>query len=467
MTVVDERRQDDLIDVEIDTGDVLEQRGATDHRDCEAARAPRPCRVLRRGRPHLEQQRRASDHECDRGVDLDRDETRYPARQGSNLECQADDPHSADGDDDDAARPCDLMKPSAQHRPSSPGQGFVPRRNPSPEQPLTSLLIGPAPDTHVVSEPGRIVQLQTRNTSARSDRDSILPAGKFSAGSPPEHRTKAAGRTQRRHDLAESQNSPPERMATQRKRLLIVEDECIVAFDLAVALEAMGYAVVATASSSEEALRFADAERPDLVLMDINIAGGTDGIETGCRLRARHHVPLVYLTANVDATTLSRALATEPDGYLVKPYNEHSLRTTIEVAFVRHEAERTSRTAHERERAQLEQKYSDMTSLARRLRRESTRDPLTGLCNRRRLDDIAKREICFGQRDSHPVGFVLLDLDRFKQMNDTFGHPAGDTVLRAVADLLRSRIRVYDVACRYGGEEIVIVVPGETSAGTA
>jgi diguanylate cyclase (GGDEF)-like protein len=252
-----------------------------------------------------------------------------------------------------------------------------------------------------------------------------------------------------------------------RKRLLIVEDECIVAFDLTVTLEDMGYAVVATAASSDEALRAADAECPDLVLMDINIAGPMDGIQAGCLLRNRHGIPLVYLTANVDVTTLSRALATEPDGYLVKPYNEHSLRTTIEVAFCKHEAERVARIAHERERAQLEQKYSDMTTLARRLRREATRDPLTGLCNRRRLEDIAKREVCFGQRDSHPVGFILLDLDRFKQMNDTFGHAAGDAVLLAVADFLRSRLRVYDVACRYGGEEIVIVVPGETSVGTA
>jgi GGDEF domain-containing protein len=75
--------------------------------------------------------------------------------------------------------------------------------------------------------------------------------------------------------------------------------------------------------------------------------------------------------------------------------------------------------------------------------------------------------VSFGQRDSHAVGFILLDLDRFKQMNDTFGHAAGDAVLRTVADLLRSRIRIYDVACRYGGEEIVVVVPGESTAGAA
>jgi diguanylate cyclase (GGDEF)-like protein len=252
-----------------------------------------------------------------------------------------------------------------------------------------------------------------------------------------------------------------------RKRLLIVEDECIVAFDLSVALEDMGYSVVATAASFDEAVLAAEEQRPDLVLMDINIAGHIDGVEAGCLLRARHQVPLVYLTANVDATTLSRALATEPAGYLVKPYNEHSLRTTIEVAFRQHGVEKALRKSHEVEREQLEKKCEQATTLARRFRREATRDPLTGLYNRRCLHHAVKREISFGQRDGHAVGLILLDLDRFKQLNDTFGHAAGDAALRAVADLLRTRLRIYDIACRYGGEEIVVVVPGASTVEAA
>lgn len=254
----------------------------------------------------------------------------------------------------------------------------------------------------------------------------------------------------------------------RQKRLLIVEDESVVAFDLTVALEDMGYTVVATAASSDAALRLADEKRPDLILMDIKISGRADGIQTGTMLRLRHQVPLVYLTANVDATTLSRALATDPAGYLVKPYNEHSLRTTIEVAFRQHEAKLALRREHEVERAQLEAKYREATSLVRQFRRDSICDPLTGLYNRRRLQHVVKREISFGQRDGHAVGFILLDLDRFKQLNDTFGHAAGDCALRAVADLVRARIRIYDIACRYGGEELVVVVPGaDTTAAAA
>lgn len=245
-----------------------------------------------------------------------------------------------------------------------------------------------------------------------------------------------------------------------RPRVLVVEDERIVALDLRCALEDLGYAVVGTARSSDEALRVADERRPDLVLMDIRISGASDGIQTAGMLRARYQLPVVYLTANADAETLERALATEPAGYLVKPYHRNSLRTTIEVALHRHEAETTRRREHQREKAALEQRTRKASQRARRLRREATSDPLTDLHNRRHLEQVMKREISFAQREGHSVGLILVDLDRFKQLNDTHGHAAGDAALCAVGDFLRSRLRAYDVACRYGGDEIVVVVPG-------
>jgi diguanylate cyclase (GGDEF)-like protein len=249
-----------------------------------------------------------------------------------------------------------------------------------------------------------------------------------------------------------------------QRRLLVVEDERIVALDLRGALEDLGYTVIGTAASSDEALRTADERRPDLVLMDIRIAGASDGIQAASLLRSRYQLPVVYLTANADAATLERALATEPAGYLVKPYNHQSLRTTIEVAFRRHEAEQAQRQAHEREKAELEQQTRRASRRARRLRREATIDPLTGLHNRRFLEQVMKRELSFAQREGHAVGAILVDLDRFKQLNDSYGHAAGDAALRAVGQFLRSRLRAYDVACRYGGDEIVIIVPGADTA---
>ncbi|HEY7677737.1 MAG TPA: diguanylate cyclase, partial [Candidatus Methylomirabilis sp.] len=93
------------------------------------------------------------------------------------------------------------------------------------------------------------------------------------------------------------------------------------------------------------------------------------------------------------------------------------------------------------------------------LRIQSIRDPLTGLFNRRYMEEILEREVRWGERKFRPVGVIMLDIDHFKQVNDTFGHDAGDAVLREVGAMLQAKVRAVDVACRYGGEEFVLILP--------
>jgi diguanylate cyclase (GGDEF)-like protein len=93
------------------------------------------------------------------------------------------------------------------------------------------------------------------------------------------------------------------------------------------------------------------------------------------------------------------------------------------------------------------------------LRQQSIRDPLTGLYNRRYLEDSAEREFRRSERHQKPVSVLMLDVDHFKRFNDTFGHDAGDAMLREVGQVIKSNIRREDIACRFGGEELAIIMP--------
>jgi len=123
-------------------------------------------------------------------------------------------------------------------------------------------------------------------------------------------------------------------------RLLVVEDEAIVALGIQSNLERLGYEVVGLAGTAREALAQAEAFMPDLVLMDVMLeGGGMDGIDTARELRERFNLPVVYLSAATDEKTLERAKRTDPFGYLTKPFKDHELSLTIEVALYKSRTE--------------------------------------------------------------------------------------------------------------------------------
>ena len=128
-----------------------------------------------------------------------------------------------------------------------------------------------------------------------------------------------------------------------RSRLLIVEDEGIVALNIQTRLEGLGYNVVASVSSGEEAIEVAGKTRPDLILMDIKLDGKVDGIEAAAEIRRLFQLPVVYLTAYTNDETLNRAKLTEPYGYILKPFEARDLCTTIEVALYKYQMEQQLR----------------------------------------------------------------------------------------------------------------------------
>lgn len=121
-------------------------------------------------------------------------------------------------------------------------------------------------------------------------------------------------------------------------RILVVEDERLVAADISQCLQQLGYEVTGTAVSAVDALRQAVMKTPDLVLMDIKLKGGIDGVQAAEALYECMNVPVVYLTAFADVETVERAKQTFPSGYVLKPFDDRSLRTAVELALHRHGA---------------------------------------------------------------------------------------------------------------------------------
>lgn len=127
-----------------------------------------------------------------------------------------------------------------------------------------------------------------------------------------------------------------------KKKILVVEDEAIVAKDISVCLNKIGYDVLQTFARAEKALDYlsSDLDKPDLILMDIMLAGDVSGIEASAVIKDKYDIPVVFLTAYADEKTISKAKVTEPYGYVIKPFKEIDLRTSIEMALYKFKKEK-------------------------------------------------------------------------------------------------------------------------------
>jgi CheY-like chemotaxis protein len=117
-----------------------------------------------------------------------------------------------------------------------------------------------------------------------------------------------------------------------RAEILVVEDDPEVTLTLELTLKKFGYTVVGCENTAEEAIQKAGELRPDIVLMDIELAGEMDGIQAADTIRKKYHIPVIYLTAICDTKTLERVGASVPYGYILKPFRDDELRTVIEIA---------------------------------------------------------------------------------------------------------------------------------------
>jgi diguanylate cyclase (GGDEF)-like protein len=192
---------------------------------------------------------------------------------------------------------------------------------------------------------------------------------------------------------------------------------------------------VLKAKNPGDGVRIAIQQKPDVILLDINMPQ-MDGFKV-CHLlkenNATKDIPILFLTIDEKVDHLARALDCGGSDYILKPFNAIELDARVRVAL------RTKR-------------MFDM------LREQARIDGLTGLNNRAAMDDALVSAISAYERMGQSLAFLMIDLDHFKKINDTYGHGIGDSVLRKIGATIRSQCRPYDIGCRFGGDEFCVIL---------
>jgi len=227
-------------------------------------------------------------------------------------------------------------------------------------------------------------------------------------------------------------------------RVLVAEDDTVTQLILKHWVQRWGYEVVVVDNGIDAWQVLEQEQPPEVVIVDWSIPG-IDGIELCRRLRDRsrsYYHYILMITTRTDESDIVHALESGADDCLIKPFSEPELRARLLVA------------------NRLLALQNELIHAREELRAQAMRDGLTGLWNRTAFLDLFKRELERAHRANGRTGLLLLDLDNFKQVNDTYGHLAGDMVLKEAARRLCHNVRSYDFVGRYGGEEFFIALPG-------
>jgi two-component system cell cycle response regulator len=210
-----------------------------------------------------------------------------------------------------------------------------------------------------------------------------------------------------------------------------------------------GYHVL-TARNGREAVELARESLPDLVILDVMMPE-MDGMEA-CRLikedERTHDIPVIFLSAHGETEMKVSGLGLGADDYISKPFEVEELIARVHV-----------RIRLKRERDELRTSVEEASRKAAIAQARAVTDALTGLLNRYGLQHVLAREHAEARRYNRPLSCLVIDLDNFKGVNDTYGHLVGDLALQQIAAVLREVVRASDTVFRYGGEEFLVLLP--------
>lgn len=234
----------------------------------------------------------------------------------------------------------------------------------------------------------------------------------------------------------------------KKNKILVVDDVPVNVQLLTTYLTSVGYEVV-TARDGQEALDQVAATLPDLILLDVMMPK-LNGFEVCERLKSdpvTRIIPVIMVTALNEIEDKIKATESGADDFVSKPFNKLELLTRVKSLL-------RIKQLHD----ELSAKVRELELARERLRQLAITDGLTGLYNHRYFKEHLEQELYRASRHQSRVSVVMVDIDHFKKFNDTYGHPAGDAILRAIGRLLKENIRKIDLAARYGGEEFCLVL---------
>lgn len=231
-------------------------------------------------------------------------------------------------------------------------------------------------------------------------------------------------------------------MINENKKTLLIVDDTKINIDILIELLGGVYDILVSLNSAR-ALELIDEHHIDLILLDI-LMPGINGYDLCRILKSKEDtssIPVIFITANTDEESIDTAFEVGGIDYITKPFKALELLARIKTHL------------------KTKELLNDLEESHKELEIQASQDHMTKLYNRRYFSEISKKIMQISKRNKKELSVLMIDIDKFKNINDTYGHKIGDDVIISLASLLKEFSRDSDVACRFGGEEFLLLLP--------